>query len=63
MTSIGSALARFAAGSGPHPVAVSVEDLGRVEPLLLLFCCHIVKQAGDTAKVAAVTGTEAGIGG
>jgi hypothetical protein len=63
LTEGGSALARFAAGSDTQPVAASVEDLGRLEPLLLLFCCHIVKQAVDTAKVAAVVGTEAAIGG
>jgi hypothetical protein len=59
----GSPLARFAAGSGARPVSVSLEDLSRLEPLLLLFCCHIVKQAVDTAKVAAVAGADAAIGG
>src|ERR1017187_906445 len=63
LTEGGSPLARFAAGSGSRPVSASVEDLSRLEPLLLLFCCHIVKQAVDTAKVAAVAGTEAAIGG
>jgi hypothetical protein len=57
------ALPRFAAGSGSRPVSASVENSSQLEPLLLLFCCHVVKQAADTAKVGAVAGTEAAIGG
>ena len=63
LTEHGAVLARFAAGSGSRPVSASVADLSRLEPLLLLFCCHIVKQAVDTAKVATVAGTEVAIGG
>jgi hypothetical protein len=46
----GATLARFAAGSESRPVSVSVEDLSQLEPLLLLLCCHIVKQAVDIAR-------------
>ena len=63
LTESGATLARFAAGSGSRPVSASVEDSGQLEPLLLLFCCHIVKQAVDTGKVGAIAGTEAAIGG
>jgi hypothetical protein len=63
LTEGGAALARFAADSGQRPVSASVEDLSRLEPLLLLFCCHIVKQAVDTAKVGAIAGAEPAIGG
>ncbi len=63
LTESGATLARFAAGSGSRPVSASAEDSSQLEPLLLLFCCHIVKQAVDTAKVSTVAGTEAAIGG
>ena len=63
LTQDGTVLARFAAGSGSIPVSASVEDLRHLEPLLLLFCCHIAKQAVDSAQVAAVAGTEAALGG
>ena len=53
LTEGGSLLAQLTAGSGSRPVSASVEDLTRLEPLLLLFCCHIVKQAVDIAKLAA----------
>jgi hypothetical protein len=52
LTESGATLARFVAGSGSRPVSASVEDSILVDPLLVLFCCHIVKQAVDTAKVA-----------
>lgn len=58
----GAKLARFAAGSGSRPVSASLEDASQLEPLLLLFCCHIVKQAVDTAKVGAGAAIEAAIG-
>ncbi len=59
----GAGLAQFDVGSTARPVSASVKDLRRVEPLLLLFCCHIVKQAVDTANVGVVAGAEAAIGG
>jgi hypothetical protein len=58
----GAELARFAAGSASRPVTASIGEVDRVEPLLLLFCCHLAKQAVDTARVgaAAAVGVAAG---
>lgn len=46
LTESGVTLARFAAGPGPCPVSASVEDSSQLGPLLLLFCCQIVKHGG-----------------
>jgi hypothetical protein len=46
-------LAEFDAGSVQQPVRAHLADLSRVDPLVLLFCCHIVKQAVDTASIGA----------
>src|ERR1700678_2249060 len=37
-------LAHFDAGPQAQPVRVEIEDLAAIEPLVLLFCCHLVKQ-------------------
>jgi hypothetical protein len=50
----GVELAHFDAGSQAQPVRVQIEDVAALEPLALLFCCHLVKQMADTAKVGAV---------
>ncbi len=47
-------LAHFTAGSQAQPAHVSVEHPADIGSLLLLFCCHLVKQAADTAKAGAV---------
>lgn len=59
----GAVLARFAAASGPSPVSASVDDLSQFEPLILLLCCHIAKQAADTAQLGAAAGAGVAIGG
>jgi hypothetical protein len=45
-----ASLAHFVAGSVAQPVSVSIEQTGRLEPLVVLFCCHIVKQVIETAR-------------
>jgi hypothetical protein len=44
-------LAELDAGSAAQPVRAQLADLARVEPLVLLLCCHIVKQAVDIAAL------------
>jgi len=56
-------LAQFNARTEPRPVVASVDDPGRVEPLLILFCCHLTKQVVEVAKLAPMTGMGAAIGG
>jgi hypothetical protein len=43
----GAKLAEFDAGSNDLPVTVALFGLHHLEPLPLLFCCHIVKQIVD----------------
>jgi hypothetical protein len=43
----GAVVARFDAGSEPLPVTVALYGLHHLEPLPLLFCCHIVKRVVD----------------
>jgi hypothetical protein len=43
----GAKLAEFDAGSNELPVTVALYGLRHLEPLPLLFCCHIVKQIVD----------------
>jgi hypothetical protein len=47
LTESGATLAQFVAGSGSRPVSASVEESILTEPLIVLFCCHIVKQGVD----------------
>jgi len=35
---------------------------GQLEPLLLLFCCHIVKQAVDSADAGVIAASERALG-
>jgi len=51
-------LAHFSAGSQAQPAHLSVENPAAVGSLLLLFCCHLVKQAADTAKVGSAVAVE-----
>jgi hypothetical protein len=43
----GDIVAQFDAGSDAQPVTVSLFGLHHLEPLPLLFCCHIVKRVVD----------------
>jgi hypothetical protein len=43
----GDVLAEFDAGSDEYPVRVALFGLHHLEPLPLLFCCHIVKRVVD----------------
>src|SRR5580658_5832457 len=43
----GDVLAEFDAGSDAQPVRVALLGLRHLEPLPLLFCCHIVKRVVD----------------
>jgi len=43
----GAMLAQFDAGDDDLPVTVALYGLRHLEPLPLLFCCHIVKQIVD----------------
>lgn len=43
----GDILAQFDAGSDERPVSVALFGLHHLEPLPLLFCCHIVKRVVD----------------
>jgi hypothetical protein len=61
VSSGGAELAHFDAGPQAQPVRVEVEHLAALEPLTLLFCCHLVKQMADTAKVGVVAA--AGVAG
>jgi len=63
LTEDGAPLAQFNARTEPRPVVASVDDLGRVEPLLILFCCHLTKQVVEVAKLAPMTGMGDAIGG
>jgi hypothetical protein len=62
VSSEGVELAHFDAGPQAQPVRVQVEDLTALEPLALLFCCHLVKQMADTAKVGAVAAAGVAVG-
>jgi hypothetical protein len=62
VSSGGVELAHFDAGPQAQPVRVQVEDLTALEPLALLFCCHLVKQMADTAKVGAVAAAGVAVG-
>jgi hypothetical protein len=59
----GVELAHFDAGGQAQPVRVQIEDLTALAPLALLFCCHLVKQMADTAKVGAVAVAGVAVGG
>ena len=52
----GKTLLTLEAIAEPTPVRVEAVDPGNLPPLLLLFCCHIAKQAVDTARVGAALG-------
>lgn len=52
----GETLATLEALAEPTPVRVEATAGDRLSPLLLLFCCHIAKQAVDTARVGAAVG-------
>jgi hypothetical protein len=56
LSEAGETLATLAALAEPTPVRVEAADPGSLPPLLLLFCCHIAKQAVDTARVGAAVG-------
>jgi hypothetical protein len=62
VSSVGVELAHFDAGSQAQPVRVQIEDPTALEPLVLLFCCHLVKQMADTAKVGAAAAAGVAIG-
>lgn len=51
-------IATFEAGSAAKPVRLELVLPDRLQPLelLLLLCCHIVKQAVDTATIGVATG-------
>ncbi len=60
----GKTLATLEALAEPTPVRVEAADPHILPSLLLLFCCHIAKQAVDTARVGAGVGAgTAAIGG
>ncbi|MGA8744408.1 MAG: hypothetical protein WB507_00910 [Solirubrobacterales bacterium] len=60
----GETLATLEALAEPTPVRLEAAGAGNLPPLLLLFCCHIAKQAVDTARVGAAVGAgTAAIGG
>jgi hypothetical protein len=52
----GARLAEFDAGSDAQPVSVELYGLRHLEPLPLLFCCHIVKRIVDMTMVAGSPG-------
>jgi hypothetical protein len=52
----GAMLAQFDAGSDELPVAVTLYGLRHLEPLPLLFCCHLVKQIVDMTMDAGSPG-------
>lgn len=52
----GTRLAEFEAGSDELPVSVELFGLHHLEPLPLLFCCHIVKQIVDMTMTAGSPG-------
>lgn len=62
LTENGVTLAHFTAGSQAQPAHVTLDDPAAVGSLLLLLCCHIVKQSADTAKVASVAATASAAG-
>jgi hypothetical protein len=62
VSSAGVELAHFDAGPQAQPVRVHIEDLTALEPLELLFCCHLVKQMADTAKVGTVAAGAVAVG-
>jgi hypothetical protein len=62
VSSAGVELAHFDAGPQAQPVRVHIEDLTVLEPLALLFCCHLVKQMADTAKVGTVAAAGVAVG-
>ena len=43
----GTVVARFDAGAEPAPVSVALYGLHHLEPLPVLFCCHLVKRVVD----------------
>lgn len=49
-------IATFEAGSAAKPVRLELVVPDRLQPLELLLCCHIVKQAVDTATIGVATG-------
>jgi len=62
LTEGGVLLAHFVARTEPRPVVASVDDLSRVEPLVLLFGCHLAKQLVEVGKFAPMTGGGAASG-
>ncbi len=60
LTEGGVSLAQFTAGTEPKPVVVSVDDLTRVDPLVLLFSCHLAKQLVEVSKLAPLSGAGSG---
>jgi hypothetical protein len=52
----GDVLAKFDAGSDDAPVSVALFGLRHLEPLPLLFCCHIVKRVVDLTMEAGSPG-------
>jgi hypothetical protein len=52
----GYALAKFDAGTDARPVSVALFGLDHLEPLPLLFCCHIVKRVVDMTMQAGSPG-------
>jgi hypothetical protein len=56
----GETIASFEAGSAVTPVRLELTEPGRLAPLELLLCCHIVKQAVDTAVAGASAGASTG---
>ncbi|HEX2708136.1 MAG TPA: hypothetical protein VHM66_09035, partial [Solirubrobacterales bacterium] len=51
-------IATFEAGSAAKPVRLELVVPDRLQPLELLLCCHIVKQAVDTATIGVATGPQ-----
>ena len=63
LSQAGVELACFEARVEPVPVAVDVKT-SSLEALIVLFCCHLAKQAVDTARVGAgMAGTSVVLGG
>ena len=52
----GDMLAQFDAGSDAQPVTVALFGLHHLEPLPLLFCCHLVKRVVDLTMEAGAPG-------
>ncbi len=55
-------IAELHAGSPVRPVQVEIADLGSVPPLVLLFCCYLVKQGVDAARMGRQIGPLSALG-